>query len=149
MTIIIICSALLLIGVSLTIWATKGMLKKLQLIQEEQDRLVESNNSKSKQLSIMLEKYTEECNQRALYQSRCLELEDTIKEAHGVNIRNEVTRVNCIFDGVEMSSILEGLKLLIHENYSSLDGVRYYVKLTEKVENALTIMVKETESKFE
>lgn len=90
---------------------------------------------------------SEESKQRALYQARCLELEDAIKEGVGVSLRNEVTRVNCVFDENEMATIIEGTRHLIREHYQSTSGVRFYIDMIEKVEKNLKLMIKEREDK--
>lgn len=91
----------------------------------------------------------EETKQRSSYQKRCLELEDAIKEGVGVSLRNEITRVNCIFDEHEMNAILEASRYLVKEYYKSTDALRFYLKLIEKIEQNLSLMIKEKENKLQ
>jgi len=89
----------------------------------------------------------EEIKQRELYRFRSLELEDAIKESVGVSLRNEVTKVECIFDMDEMAAMLDGTRFLIKEYYKSTSGVKFYISLIEKIEKNLTLMVKAKEDR--
>jgi hypothetical protein len=88
----------------------------------------------------------EETKQRSSYQKRCLELEDAIKEGVGVSLRKEVTRVTCVFDQHEMNAILEGSRYLVKEYYKSTAALKFYLKLIEKIEQNLSLMIKEKEN---
>lgn len=100
----------------------------------------------SKKKDKLFDMVSEESNQRASYQARCLELEDAIKEGVGVSLRKEVTRVHCIFDQHELNAVLEGARYLIREYYKSSQAVKFYVKLIEKIEQNLALMIAEKEA---
>jgi hypothetical protein len=88
-----------------------------------------------------------ESKQTAAYRNRTLELEDGIKDSVGIALRNEVTKVECIFDADEMAALLIGTKYLIKEYYDQSDAVRYYMKIISKIEENLKLMIKIKESK--
>lgn len=95
----------------------------------------------NKALSIIERKLTadfeEQTKQMNLYRQRSIELEDSIKEGYGVSLRNEITKLDCIFDEKELQAIVSGLHYLIKEYYHSTDGVKYYLTLIQKIESKL------------
>lgn len=89
----------------------------------------------------------EESKQKVLYRDRSLELEDAIKEGVGVSLRNEVTRVECVFDQKELTAMLEGVKHLIKEYWQSTAGVKFYLAIIEKIEKNVILMNKAEDEK--
>lgn len=90
---------------------------------------------------------SEESKQKVLYRDRSLELEDAIKEGVGVSLRNEVTRVECVFDQKELTAMLEGVKHLIKEYWQSTAGVKFYLAIIEKIEKNVILMNKAEDEK--
>jgi hypothetical protein len=104
------------------------------------------NNTNNEFISKLQEMISEESKQRVLYQQRALELEDSIKEGVGVTLRNEITKVECIFNVKELGVMLAGLPYLIRENFQSASGLKYYLSLIEKLEQNIILMNKANEN---
>jgi hypothetical protein len=101
----------------------------------------------SKTIFELQKMLAEESKQKVLYRDRSLELEDAIKEGVGVTLRNEVTRVECIFDSKELTAMLEGTKHLIKEYWQSTAGVKFYLTIIEKIEKNVILMHKSEDEK--
>ena len=143
MSVIIFLTAVLLI-VAIFLFIS---LKQNEKLESELSVYTAASKSNTSIIATLQKQLSEESKQRVLYQQRTLELEDAIKESVGVSLRNEVTKVECFFDENEMTAMNAGLKFLIREYYASTSGVKFYIKLIEKIEKHLSIMFKSIDEK--
>jgi hypothetical protein len=115
--------------------------------KSEYNSCLGSYTEAQKTISALQNKVADESKQAVLYRQRAMEVEDAVKEGVGVTLRNEVTRVECVFDQTELASMLIGTKFLVKEEFKSTSAVKYYLSLIEKIEKAISAMVKAEEEK--
>jgi len=65
---------------------------------------------------------------------RVLELEDHIRDTFSVSVRNDVTKVECVFNKIEMAFLMAGVYQLINYEGSSVDDKEFYIKLYKKIQ---------------
>jgi len=66
-------------------------------------------------------------------QERVKDLEDGINKQFGISVRNEVTKVECVFNKLEMVIIMAGVYQLI-EHSGNIDDKEAYIKLYKKAQ---------------
>ena len=71
---------------------------------------------------------------------RVLELENGVNETFGVSIRQEITKVECIFDKVEMAFLMAGVFKLLNDKTATIDDKEYYIKLYKKIQKNIDQM---------
>jgi len=71
---------------------------------------------------------------------RVRELEDGIKETFSVSVRNDVTKVECVFDKTEMAFIMAGIWKLIQSPDSGIEDKEWYIKLYKKIQSHIDDM---------
>lgn len=71
--------------------------------------------------------------ERNSFEKRVKELENGIKDQFGISVRNEVTKVECIFTKLEMVIIMAGVYQLI-EHSGNIDDKEAYIKLYKKAQ---------------
>ena len=84
-------------------------------------------------------------NERAKEMSeRVKEVEDGVNQGFGVNIRKEITKIECIFTKLEMVIIMGGVYKLI-ETSGNIEDKEAYIKLYRKAELNVQQMEEEKE----
>ena len=121
--------------------------KKYQYLLREHTTCLKAYGCSQETIDALQKKVVIESKQAVLYRERALEVEDAVKEGVGVTLRNEITKVECIFDATELASMLAGARFLIKEEYKSTSAIKYYLALIEKIEKAISAMVKAEEEK--
>ena len=64
---------------------------------------------------------------------RVIELENHVNDTFSVSVRNDITKVNCIFDKLEMVIIMAGIFQLIKHS-GNIDDKEAYIKLYKKAQ---------------
>lgn len=67
-------------------------------------------------------------------QRRVRELEDGVKRSFGVSVRNEITKVDCSFDKLEMVIMMAGVYKLVTSS-GDIDDKETYIKLYKKIQS--------------
>ncbi len=80
--------------------------------------------------------------EKSILIDRVRELEDGVSETFGVKIRNDVTKVECVFNKVEMAFLMAGVQLLINQAKVITDQ-EYYISLYKKISKYITDMEEE------
>ena len=75
--------------------------------------------------------------------TRVRELENSIQETFSVKIRNDVTKIDCIFTKVEMAFLMAGTHKLINSDDSTIDDKEWYIKLYKKIQEHIDQMEEE------
>jgi hypothetical protein len=74
--------------------------------------------------------------------SRVKELEGGIEQHLKIKIRNDITKVVCDFDIIELSIMLDSLPLIIERDYQMVNYIKRVVSLIEKIQNVIPQMKK-------
>lgn len=113
--------------------------ENLQLVK---DHVEESKKFVSERSDLLIE--NRRCLEKQMeMRQRIVELEDGVKEAFGVSVRNEVTKVECVFNKTEMAFIMAGVHKLIKNPDATIDDREYYIKLYKKIQSHIGNMDEE------
>ena len=104
--------------------------KKLRHSEEVADNTAEASWSRMRELNKEIR----------VLEERVLELENGIENQFGISVRQEVTKVECIFDKTEMAFLMAGVYELINEKGSSIEDKEYYIKLYNKIRENTELM---------
>jgi len=102
--------------------------------------LKQAKSSFNKSLKILVNDLEKAKNSQKEYHKRVIEIEDGIQKEYQVTIRNDITKVECIFGKPELVFLLAGAYKLIESPGSTIDDKEFLINLYKKVQSAIDKM---------
>lgn len=116
-----------------------GMVLGVVVLSKKVKRLVKENEDLLKHAQ---EEASDFIIDKVKLQERVKELENGIKDSFGISVRNEVTKIECVFDKFEMVIMMAGIYQLI-EHSGNIEDKEAYIKLYKKIEDNVQKMEEE------
>jgi len=83
----------------------------------------------------------QECKQKEKEAwDRVKELEDGIEKEYGVSIRQEITKVECVFNKSEMVFIMSGIHKILDSPGTSIEDKEAIIALYKKIQSVISQM---------
>ncbi len=100
------------------------------------------DTSKDDQIAGLFKRIASISEEKDRNHKRVIELEDAIKKGTGVTLRKEVTEFKGMFEEQEMVQMKIALHFSIKERYTSLEDVKFFTALIDKINGFLQTVEK-------
>ena len=87
--------------------------------------------------------YAKASKENRVMKERIIELENGINDTFSVSVRKDVTKVECLFNKVEMAFLMAGVYKLLNDEHSTIDDKEFYIKLYKKIQENIDQMEEE------
>lgn len=128
------------VGIIIALFIVIGMKAKSYIDMKAENKKVRSDFEEAAIRFEITKNILKEENDNLL--ARVRELEDGIKDTFAVSVRNEVTKVSCVFNKAEMAFLMAGVQLLLNQAKVVADQ-EYYIALYKKISKYIADMEEE------
>jgi len=118
---------------------TKDLKTDIGTLMDVNEKLNEDVGQKSGSIAQLFEMIESISNERTMYRSRAIQVEDSIEKGYGIAVRKEVTKIIVDFNKLELVVFLAGIHKLL-KNAPTVDDSEFYVNLIKRLQSTVDKM---------